>query len=350
MGREVSSAPTIKDVAQAAGVSVGTASRVINGNSTVSTAIRLKVQQAIASLKFEPNAAARSMRLKSTRSIGVMMRGITVPILADFVGAIEDILEADGYSLLLACSQDRKERELDILKVFAQRKVDGLIMTTCSELDAELALARTALGIPIVFMDRQVQTASDTIEIAHRSGTRAAVEHLLGLGHRRIGLITGSDALFPGRARVAGYMDAYAKFKLTPDMKYLRADSFSNEAVFSNTMDLVSGDDRATAIISGGFDMLATVMRAVRARDLLIPDDISIIAGADSDLAQLANPAVTSLSWDMAATGRAAARLLLNRLSNQSSEPKRLHIATELLLRKSCAAVQIQKKQRAARS
>lgn len=340
MPGEVISRPTIRDVAKAAGVSLGTASRVINRNATVSPEIRTQVEQAIARLSYEPNAVARSMRLRSTRSIGVMMRDITVPIFADFVSAIEDTLETEGYSLLLACSQDRKERELRILKMFAQKKVDGLIMTTCSEQDTDLVLARAALGIPIVFMDRHIPKASDTIEIAHRAGTRVAVEYLLRLGHRRIGLVTGSEALFPGRERVVGYQEAYAKFKVKPDMSYVRADSFFSEAIFSNTMDLLHRRaERATAIVAGGFNMLAIVLRAVRTSGLSIPGDVSIITGADSELAQLACPTVTSVSWDMANVGRAAARSILDRLASQSSVARHVHFPTELLIRESCASV-----------
>jgi LacI family transcriptional regulator len=331
--------PTIRDVATVAGVSVGTASRVLNGNATVNAEIRLLVERAMLDLGYQPNGIAQSMRLGTTRSVGVVMRDITVPIFADLVRAIEDSLEGHGYSLLLACSEDKKERELAILRMFGQRKVDGLIMTTCGEKDPDIMQGRAAIGAPIIFMDRDVAGQSDSIAIAHRAGTRQATEYLLRLGHRRIGLITGSSALYPGRARIKGYVEAFATAKVSPDMKFVRADNFLSEATFSHTMDLLDGEHRATAIIAGGFNMLPQVLRAVRQRNLSIPSDVSVIAGADSELAQLGWPAVTAISWDMASIGRAAARLLLERLSlGAAGKSTRLHFPTELLVRASCAA------------
>jgi LacI family transcriptional regulator len=328
---------TIHDVAEAAGVSVGTVSRVINGNATVNGAIRSQVERAMTTLNYAPNGLARSMRLGTTQSIGVVMRDITVPIFADLVGAIEDTLEADGYSLLLACSQDKKERELASLRMFTQKKVDGLIMTTCDERDPEIVLARKALAVPIVFMDRDVPGHRDAVDIAHRAGTRDAVKYLLELGHTRIGLITGSDALYPGRERLAGYTDAFDAAGLTPDMSLVRADNFLRDTSFSHAMDLLDGRDRATAVIAGGFNMLAQVLRAARQRGLSVPDDVSVIAGADSELAQLASPTITAIGWDMTSVGQAAARILLERLGKRSKGQRRLHFPTELMIRGSCA-------------
>lgn len=332
-----STRPTIRDVAVNAGVSVGTASRVINGYNSVAAHIRLRVQSAIDELGYEPSVVAQSMRSGTTRTIGVIVRDITVSIFADFVRSIEETLDAAGYSLIIACSEDQKDREAAIMRMFGRRKVDGLIMTTSSENDPELVKTRTALGIPIVFTDREVKGRYDSTFILHRAGTRQAIEYLIGLGHRRIGLITGSQALHPGRERVAGYREAFKAHGLAPELRYVRADSFHSDFCFSAAMDLLQGPERATAIVAGGFGILSHALRAARQLRLAVPRDLSLISGADSELAQLSNPPITSITWDMSSVGRNVAKLLLDRISgNIKGEARRMTFPAELAIRESC--------------
>lgn len=332
------SRPTLRDVAAAAGVSIGSASRVLNANTSVASAIRQKVERAIEELGYEPNALARSMRVGSTRTVGVAVRDITIPIFADFVQGIQESLDDLNYSLLIACSKDQIERELSIVRVFGQRKIDGLIMTTSSEDDRELVEARRSLGAPIIFMDRAVVGDYSSVLISHRAGTREAVEHLLDLGHRNIGLITGASSLLPGRERTLGYCDAFAARGLTPPMEFVRAEGFQPEICFSHAMELMSRKPRATAIIAGGFSVLAEVLRAARLSALSIPRDISVIAGANSEFSQLFNPPISAISFDMKAIGKAAVSLLVNRLTGISAGPKDLTFPAELSIRNSCAA------------
>jgi LacI family transcriptional regulator len=333
--------PTIRDVAVAAGVSVGTASRVINGYTSVAADIRLRVQSAIEELGYEPSVVAQSMRSGATRTIGVIVRDITVSIFADFVRSIEETLDTAGYSLIIACSEDQKDREAAIMRMFDRRKVDGLIMTTASENDSELVKTRAALGIPIVFTDREVKGGYDSAFILHRAGTRQATEYLIGIGHRRIGLITGSQRLYPGRERVAGYREAFAAHGLSPELGYVRADSFHSDFCFSAAMDLLQGPRRATAIIAGGFGVLSHVLRAARQLRLAVPQDLSLVSGADSELAQLSSPSITSITSDMSSVGRNVAKLLLDRISGAiKGEARRLTFPAELSIRESCRRIE----------
>ena len=210
--------PTIKDVASKARVSVGTVSRVLNGNKSVGADIKARVEQAIAQLDYQPDAVAQGMRSGSTRSVGFIIRDITVPALAAFVKAAQAVCHDAGYTLVIGCSDDRPKREVELLEAL-RRRVDGLIMTTASEEKPELNAVRNALDIPLVLMDREASGNVDSVTIAQREGMYRAVKYLLSLGHRRIALVTGATDVLSSRERVQGYKDAYAELGVAVDSR-----------------------------------------------------------------------------------------------------------------------------------
>jgi LacI family transcriptional regulator len=239
---------------------------------------------------------------------------------------------------LLATTDERKERELDLLRIFQQRRVDAIIMTTSSEEDAELSTQMRQLKIPIVLLDRENPAELDAVTIDHRRGVCAATEHLQGFGHTRIALLTGKPSTRPARERIAGFKAASARLGKHAKNGIVRTGGFSAEFGFREASSLLSLPTRPTAIIAGGMAMLSGVLQAIRARGLVIPDDISVIAGADSDLAALATPAVTAIRWSGTDEGRMAVQLLLNRLGGNRKGPvQRVMLSTELIPRASCA-------------
>jgi LacI family transcriptional regulator len=329
---------TIRDVARAANVAIGTVSRVLNGHKSVSDDVRRRVLRAIKKLKYEPDRVAQSMRLGVTRTVACATRDISMPGYAAIVHGAEEVLRASGYTLLLAITDERKERELELLRTFQRRRVDAVVMATSSEEDKELSKQIRELDIPVVLLDREKPNELDAVTIDHRRGIRAATEHLHGLGHTRIALLTGGPATRPGRERIAGFKEATAQFGKRASQATLRAGAFSAEFGFREASSLLSSPNRPTAIIAGGMAMLSGVLQAIRARGLSIPDDISVIAGADSDLAALATPAVTAIRWSGTDEGRMAVQLLLNRLTGNRNGPvQRVMLSTELITRESCA-------------
>jgi LacI family transcriptional regulator len=331
--------PTIRDVARAAGVSLGTASRALNGHKSVSQAMRARVEQAIVDLGYRPDAVAQSMRRGATRTVGIVIRDITVPVLAGFVKSVQDVLHEAGYALVIAGSEDRHEREVDLLNVLSHRRVDGLIMTTAAERDPMLLAAREAVRMPVVLLDRELPPSFDAVLVAHREGMRQAVSYLLDLGHRRIALLTGSEMVRPAAERVLGYQDAFRDRGLALDPELIRARNFTADFAYVESAALFSQRRPPTAIIAGGIAMLPGILRAARAHGLRIPDDVSVIGASDSDLAELATPPVTVVRWSYAELGKAAAQLILDRLQRDPDRPpRRIKFPSELMIRASCAA------------
>jgi LacI family transcriptional regulator len=176
------------------------------------------------------------------------------------------------------------------------------------------------------------------VTLDHRRGIRAATEYLLGLGHARIALLTGRPSTRPARERIAGFKEAYAGVSKQANQGIVRTGGFTAEFGFREASSLLSAATRPTAIIAGGMGMLSGVLQAIRVHGLAIPEDISVIAGADTDLAALATPAITAVRWSGTDEGRMAVQLLLNRLGgNRKGPPQRVMLSTELITRGSCA-------------
>ncbi|QIL83808.1 LacI family transcriptional regulator [Diaphorobacter sp. HDW4A] len=328
----------MRDVARIAGVSVGTASRVINDAANVEKSNKDRVLKAIEELGYVPNRAAQGVRGKRTREVGIIIRDITIPVLAGFVKAAQTVFEEAGAVLLISSAGTRRERELELLEQFRKRTVDGLVMTTYDENDAELAAARHRLKLPVVFFDRDIDGPEDCVVVDHFEGTRQATSYLLGLGHRRILHITGRMTTHPARARHEGYVRAFADAGVPVDPNYIHCSGFDATTAFRETSARIGQSDRPTAIIAGGIDMLPGVLKAVRARRLRIPEDISIVANGDSDLAVLATPSVSVIRWDYEEMGRTCAHMILEHLDGEPSRKQRkIGFSTEFVVRDSCA-------------
>lgn len=328
---------TIRDVAREAGVSLGTASRVVNGAPNVSADVRSRVEQAISQLGYKPDPFAQSMRGGATRTVGIIVRTITIPVLAGFVRAVQDTLHTAGYTLLITCSEDLPERERELLTLMAERRVDGVIMTTCSESDPRLTAARDALRLPIAMLDRKVPNTSAAL-IDHFDGTKRALEYLSALGHRRIALITGDVAVYPGRERVRAFKDAVARGLIDDIPQIIRARAFDADSAFFEVSTMLGVKNAPTAIIGGGIDMLAGILRSLRALDLRVAEDISVVGTGDSDLAMLSTPPISVIRWNYAELGHALARLLLEQIDKRDRfEAKQILYPAEFLIRNSCA-------------
>jgi len=328
---------TIRDVAREAGVSLGTASRVVNGVPNVSADVRSRVEQAINRLGYRPDPLAQSMRGGATRTVGIIVRTITIPALASFVRAVQDTLHKAGYTLLITCSEDVPEREIELLALMAERRVDGVIMTTCSESDPRLAAARETLRLPIAMLDRKVKDTSSAL-IDHFDGTRRALEYLSALGHRRVALITGDVGVFPGRERTRAFRDAAQRGVIDDIPQLIRARAFDADSAFFETSTMLGLKTAPSAIIGGGIDMLPGILRALRAQNLRVAEDISIIGAADSDLAMLSIPAISVIRWSYEELGHTLARLLLEQIDEDGRlEAKQILYPTEFLIRNSCA-------------
>jgi LacI family transcriptional regulator len=329
---------TIRDVARKAGVSIGTVSRVLNRKETVRADIRQRVDLAIDTLGYSPNTIAQSMRSRTTQTIGCIIREISIPPLAAFVRAAHDVLHEAGYALVLTNSEGNAERERELLKRLNRRQTDGILLGQYSPLTDEFDGFLRSLNMPIVLVDRDRPTWADSVAADHFHSAKRIADHLLSLGHRRIAVITGPEDLFPGGERLRGYRAAHQERGIAIDPQLVSDTSFLAKSGFSFMSGLLGQRDRPTAVIAGGIDMLDGVLRAIRARGLRIPDDISVVGAGDSSLTELHTPPISVSHWSQTEIGRIAAEMLLDRITGRAEgEARHVLVPTEFVLRESTA-------------
>ncbi|MEI2415094.1 LacI family DNA-binding transcriptional regulator [Orrella sp. JC864] len=329
---------TVHDVAREAGVAIGTVSRVVNGAPTVKPQVRARVERAIALLGWTPSVAARAMRGVASRMVGFIFSDVRNPLYASMIKGAEDVLSEHGYLLVTASSDGRHERELALLDLFRRRRADGLLFAVEREDDPDVVRAVQQAGFPVVLLEREMSVALGAVGADHLNGTRQATEYLVGLGHRRIALVSGGRNNRVGRDRLAGLAQAHERAGLPLDPALLRLDSFASDYAFREVQLLLELPAPPTAIVAAGMHLLQGVLQALRIKGLSVPRDISLIASNDSPLAQLVTPAVSVIRYDGYALGREAALLLLRRLDQaQAPLQARVEIPTELVIRESCA-------------
>lgn len=329
--------PTIREVAKLANVSIGTVSRVINDAVDVSPVIRKTVESAIEQLGYVPNAAAKSMRMGRSRTVGCILREINIAQLGGFVSTAQNVLTESGYSLLIANSEGRRQREIELLRSFSSGQVDGVLMGPYTPIEGEFEDLLRSLPVPFVMIDRDQPKWCDAVYADHEGGVYQATSHLLGLGHRRIALLTGPVRLHPGGARVRGFMRAHTERNVPTIPELVVSESFLNDHGYRATSSLLGMTHPPTAIIAGGIDMLPGVLRAIRTRGLSVPGDISVIASGQNDLSDLHQPPIGVVGWDQNEVGATAAALLLDLIANgKREEPRRVIIPTNFNPQASC--------------
>ncbi|MDO9438479.1 MAG: substrate-binding domain-containing protein [Hydrogenophaga sp.] len=331
--------PTARDVAQLAGMALGTVSRVVNDVPTVRQDARDKVLAAMAELGWKPNAAAQHMRGRASRIVGFIFSDIRNPLYASMIKGAEDVLSRQGYTLMVSSSDGLPEREIALLDLFGQRQADGLIFAISQESHAGVQATLSQAGYPFILLEREMALRAGSVGADHDGGTRHATRYLLELGHRRIALVSGGQDNRVGRDRLQGFVDAHHAAGVALDPSLIRHESFAEEYGFRQTQLLLDHAIPPTALLVLGQHLLRGVLRAIRLKGIAIPQQLSLIVSNDSELAQLATPAISAIRYDAYALGREAAQLLLQRLREGPDwTPTRIEVPTEFVLRDSCAA------------
>ncbi len=328
---------TIRDVAILASVSIGTVSRVLNGKS-VSSRVLESVNAAIQALGYTPNAVAQSMRTRSTRAVGLVVNDISNPLFSGIAKGLDNYLSERDYSLLIANTDNDLRRERVIVESLKQRRVDGLAIAVSNERDEGIKSVLQNVGIPVVLLDRELNIIADSVCDDHANGMKKALRYLFDLGHEDIALITGDDSIRPGRERALGYRDAFTEIgKQVAESRIIQG-RLNSLFGYDEACKLFGGETRPTAIIAGGNQILAGILRAVRRYRISIPHDVSLISCDEVDIAALMNPAITVISRDIHRAGQLAAELLLRRIHGDSDNGvSQQFIPTELVVRESCA-------------
>ena len=331
---------TIRDVAKLAGVSPTTVSHVINGTRFVREETRARVLEAMRRLNYQPNRLARSLRQKRTHTLGLLIPNSANPFFAEVLRGIEDACFEMGYSVILCNADDDPEKELEYLSVLVEKQVDGIVLVSAGAADESLRLL-TASRVPAVVVDREFASQGfDTVVTDNQGGGYAATRHLLSLGHRRIGCITGPSLLTPSAARVTGYRQALEEAGVPFDEELVVPGDFRSESGYEMTRKLLGLPEPPTAIFACNDMMALGAICAVHEAGLRVPDDVSVVGFDDITLASYSVPRLTTIAQPRHKMGFMAARMLIERISNRDAPIKRELLPTTLIVRDSCARLE----------
>jgi DNA-binding LacI/PurR family transcriptional regulator len=338
-------APTIKHVAEAAGVSTATVSRVLSGLAGVGPEISDRVREEVRKLGYQPNRVARSLRVRTTRTIGVIIPDIENPFFTRVVRGIEEVLQAAEYSLLLANSNESPARERVAFATLQAEGAAGVIFTAAAgqRLDYRDLHAHQ---LPMVSISRVLPGLKvDTVTVGNVEGARMAVAHLIGLGHRRIGLISGPMSINTARDRQAGYEKALEDAGLPLVRDLVQFADFRQTGGYSAMEQLLQMRVPPTAVFAGSNLMTLGALQAIHERGLNIPGEIAIVGFDDMPWAVSLEPPLTAVAQPAFEVGMAAARLILERLHEPGRPIRHIVLETNLVVRASCGSRQVRSSQ-----
>jgi LacI family transcriptional regulator len=323
----VSGASRLLDVANAAGVSLRTASRVLNDDPRVAAETRQRVRTAMLDLRFQPDEMARSLRAGTDTAIGFVVESIADPFFAEVIDSVELEMSRHARSVLVTSTRRDQDWERDVIGRMMQRRISGLLLTPTSGDHSWLDPGR----VPVVLVDRPAPGLSaDLVEIDDRRAAFDATAHLIRHGHQRIAYVGDTPAIPTSAARLRGYRDALAKHRIEADERLVNCDSATSQAAAQAVSVMVSAAHSPTAILSATTRASLGVVPALHAAGRT---DIALIAFGDFPMADALRPAVTVVDHPGHEIGRAAAARLLARLGQPGLPVERIQVPARIIER-----------------
>jgi LacI family transcriptional regulator len=333
---------TIHQVAKDAGVSAMTVSRVINDSPRVSSDTRRRVQVSIARLGYVPNRLARNLIQRKTGSLGVIVPDVANPFFTLIVRGVERVAWQAGYHVILCDTQGDLERERGYLEDMVSFQVEGVMIAPVGDSSKPHLRVLARNGVPFVLIDRSIAGfEADLVQGDSLSGAAQLVNHLIELGHRRIGMITEGLEVSTARDRVEGYRQALAGAGLAADDTLVAESSAIDPGVArESTFQLLDLPDPPTAIFAVNNIAVVGVVEAARARGLEIPGDLALVCFDDIEHVSRLYPFLTVMAQPAETFGTIAAQLLLDRLGSRVPPRRRtVVLPAEFVVRQSSGAV-----------
>jgi LacI family transcriptional regulator len=332
---------TIRDVARLADVSIATVSAVINGKSGVSDKLVQRVRRAMEALDYHPNHVARSLKVRQTNTIGMMIPDVTNPFFADVMHGVEGEARRNNYSVIFCNADEDPELERRQLSMLFSRRVDGVLLAPADSHAAQDRLINRRF--PLVFFDRIPADFSGTAVVTDNfEASRQAARHLIGLGHRRIAIITGRLNLSNGLQRLEGFRRGLQEANLPFPETYLRCGEFQLETAHKCGLDLMQLAEPPTAVFCCNNKMTLGLMRALGDLRIPCPERVSVLGFDDFDWAVNFSPRLTTVAQPSYQMGKRAVELLLDKLRGQKGSSGSDHdtivtLKSELRVRDSTA-------------
>lgn len=325
---------TIKDVAKTAGVAVSTASYALNGSDKVSEQTREKILEVAKQLNYTPNGAARNLKTKKTELIGLFVHDINGTFYDKLIKGIQDVVNLKEYELIVFCDSGRKPGTS--YNFLSERRVDGAIVISPNITDEQvLELANREL--PLVVLDRNLSGKNlCCVIVDNKKGTNEAVNHLIELGNKKIGFISGPEDSYDNKERLKGYIDTLKNNSIEINDKYILKGKFTEESGYEIMKKYIADNkDIPTAFFSSNDEMAIGAIKALQENNIRVPEDVAIVGFDDIVISSYIQPKLTTVRRPMYELGSFAAHMLLTMLSGKSMNSSMV-LSTELVVRESC--------------
>jgi LacI family transcriptional regulator len=326
---------TLAAIAAAAGVSLPTVSKVVNGRPDVAPETRARVERLLDEHHYMRSGTRRHRR---SGLVDLVFNGLDSPWAVEILRGVEDWGALHETGVAVSSVRHGNARPASWTSALASHDTDGVILVTSELTGAQLEQLRSA-GIPLVVVDPVNPPPADlpSVGATNWAGGLAATEHLLGLGHRRIGAIAGPGDYLCSRARIDGYRSALERAGIGFDAGLVRNGDFQHEGGFARGGELLDQPDRPTAIFAGSDQQAFGVYEAARQRGLRVPQDLSVVGFDDLPVTRWVSPPLTTVRQPLAEMGRAAAAMLGDLIEDIPLRSNRVELSTELIVRESTA-------------
>lgn len=334
---------TIKDVAQEANVSIATVSRILNGKGGVSLTLTKRVQEVVKQLKYQPNNVARALKIKESRSIGLIIPDIENPFFPALVRGVEDAAQQHDYAVILCNTDGRVEEEKKYIEFLFSKRVDGMVFTESLDSKNNIALLASS-GIPIVLLDRRVEgMQASAVVTDNQLGAFMATEHLIQLGKKNIAFLNGSLKLSSGAERANGYREALTKYKLAYKDRLVINGAFTYDSGYEATEMLVRSGQKIDGIFASN-DMIAIgAIECLAKHNIKVPEDVGVVGFDDIRMATWYKPALTTIRQPVYDMGKCAMNILVEQISGVREKYCEQIFMPELIIRKSSGAKEVGK-------
>ena len=331
---------TIKDVAKHAGVSTSTVSHVLNKTRYVSDDVSARVKTAVDELRYAPSALARSLKVQSTKTFGMLVTTSTNPFFAEVLKGVERRCYEYGYNLILCNTEGDVARMHANLDILLQKRVDGL-MLMCSEVESQgFNLFERHKPVPTVVMDwGPTNFPCDKIKDNSHRGGYMATQHLIAKGHTEIGCITGVLDKLTAQQRFAGFTQAMEEAGLDINPKWVTAGNFECEGGEQAFAEMVANGPLPSALFVCNDMMAMSVINSASKKGISVPEDLSIIGYDDIKLAKYITPSLTTIHQPKHRLGKKAVDMLLEQINSKTESNQIIELAPPLVERDSVKAL-----------
>jgi len=338
---KVGSQITMREIAEEAGVSIGTVSHVVNGTAGVRAKLKLRVLEAIQKLGFQPSALAQGMRRNRIRMLGIIVPDITNPFFPAVVRGAEDVAFKESYRVVLCNTDNEPAKEALYVAELRSFRASGLLIIPAAGSDLISELLADPSGIQkVVCIDRcPAGWTGDAVVALNENGAYQATKHLIQSGHRNLAVITGPTLLANSAERLKGFRKALSEARITISPEFIQEASFDSRSGYKAGMRLLRMLPRPTAILACNDMMALGVLHAMHELGLSCPEDVSLVGFDNLEFCEYTSPALTSVYQPGYQMGAAAARLLIDRINGLQDRPKRIVLETELKVRNSVLSI-----------